>query len=118
MKANIDKSAKVMTDSAWAYGSLPFHFAQHEAVNHSKKEFVRGTAHINSTEAFWSIFKRGVNGTYHHISQQHLNRYLAEFDFRYSNRTALGVEDAERAAKALKGITGKRLTYRQTIRKD
>ena len=82
-------------------------------VDHGKDEYVRGDAHSNTVEGYFSILKRGVNGTFHHISEAHLHRYLAEFDFRYSNRMALGVDDGERAALALKGAEGKRLTYRQ-----
>jgi hypothetical protein len=69
--------------------------------------------HTNTAENFFSVFKRGVVGTYHHISEQHLDRYLAEFDFRYNNRVGLGVNDAARSKKLLKGIVGKRLTYRR-----
>ena len=75
---------------------------------------VRGDAYTNTVESYFALLKRGITGTYHHVSQQHLKRYLAEFDFRYNERSALGVEDAERADKALAGITGKRLTYRRT----
>ena len=75
---------------------------------------MRGGAHVNNCENYFSTFKRGINGVYHHVSQQHLKRYLAEFDFRYNERSALGVEDKARADKALKGIEGKRLTYRRT----
>lgn len=82
-------------------------------VNHGIEEYVRGDAHTNTVEGYFSILKRGIFGVYHHVSQQHLKRYLAEFDFRYNERMALGVNDTERASKALKGIEGKRLTYRQ-----
>ena len=75
---------------------------------------MRGDAHTNTIEGYFSILKRGIIGTYHHVSQQHLKRYLAEFDFRYNERMALGVDDKERAARLLKGIVGKRLTYRRT----
>ena len=75
---------------------------------------MRGDAHSNTAEGFFSILKRGVTGTFHHISEAHLHRYLAEFDFRYSNRSALGVEDTERAAKIIAQAGGKRLTYRRT----
>jgi transposase-like protein len=84
-----------------------------ETVNHSIGEYVRGDAHTNTIESYFATLKRGIIGTYHHVSQQHLKRYLAEFDFRYNERSALGVEDVERATKALRGIVGKRLTYRQ-----
>ncbi len=88
-------------------------FARHEMVDHGKDEYVRGDAHSNTAEGFFSILKRGMIGTYHHISEAHLNRYLAEFDFRHNNRIALGVDDTPRTHKALAGIRGKRLTYRR-----
>src|SRR5215212_6429648 len=91
-------------------------FAKHETVNHGANEYVRGEAHTNTVEGYFSILKRGIVGTYHHVSQQHLKRYLAEFDFRYNERTALGVEDAERAVKAVRGTVGKRVTYQSTNR--
>lgn len=72
-----------------------------------------GKAHTNTVEGYFSILKRGLIGTYHHVGSQHLSRYMSEFDFRYNNRTALGVSDAERTDKALQGISGKRLTYRR-----
>jgi hypothetical protein len=103
-----------MTDENAAYTKLGKEFDGHGTVVHSANEYARlgGFIHVNSAENYFSIFKRGVIGTYHHISEQHLDRYLAEFDFRYNNRSGLGIEDGERAAKALKGIEGKRLTYR------
>jgi hypothetical protein len=86
-------------------------FASHHTTIHSNREFWRGNGnHSNNAENFFSILKRGVIGTYHHYSQQHIHRYLAEFDFRYSTRT---ITDAQRTAEALKGARGKRLTYRQ-----
>jgi len=88
-------------------------FDKHDSVNHSLGEYVRGDIHTNTIEGYFSILKRGINGVYHHVSQQHLKRYLAEFDFRYNERMALGVNDRARSAKAVKGIVGKRLTYRQ-----
>jgi hypothetical protein len=82
-------------------------------VNHSAGEYVaHKTLHSNTVENFFSICKRGVIGTYHHMSEAHLHRYLAEFDFRYNNRSALGCEDGERATRAVKSAKGKRLTYR------
>ena len=86
-------------------------FARHEAVNHGIEKYVRGDASANTVENYFSILKRGITGTYHHVSQQHLKRYLAEFDFRYNERSGLGTTDTERADIALKGIAGKRLTY-------
>jgi transposase-like protein len=84
-----------------------------ESVNHSIGEYVRGNAHTNTIESYFAIMRRGIIGTYHHVSQQHLKRYLAEFDYRYNEREALGVSDAERMAKSVKGIVGRRLTYRR-----
>ena len=82
-------------------------------MNHGVGEYVRDDISTNTVEGYFSIFKRGIYGTYHHVSQEHLKRYLGEFDFRYNHRIALGFDDTERAAIAVKGITGKRLTYRQ-----
>ena len=87
--------------------------ASHGRVNHKEYEYARGPITTNTVEGYFSIFKRGMKGIYQHCSEKHLHRYLSEFDFRYSNRIALGVDDAMRADKALQGITGKRLTYRQ-----
>jgi len=87
-------------------------FANHERVNHSAGEYVRGDAHSNTVESYFATFKRGLIGTYHNVSEAHLKRYLAEFDFRYNERCALGVEDAQRTVKALQGIEGKRLMYK------
>jgi ISXO2 transposase-like protein len=85
----------------------------HETVKHKEGEYVRGgVIHTNTVEGYYSIFKRGMHGVYQHCSEKHLHRYLAEFDFRYSNRVALGIDDSARANNALKGIVGKRLTYR------
>ena len=85
------------------------------AVNHSIEEYVRGSFyHTNTVENYFSILKRGITGVYHHVSADHLKRYLGEFDFRYNYRTKLGYTDRERTTIALKGIVGKRLTYRRT----
>ena len=83
-------------------------------MSHGAGEYVRGEVHTNTLEGFYSIFKRGMRGIYQHCDKKHLHRYMAEFDFRYSNRVAPGADDAERADRALKGIVGKRLTYRTT----
>lgn len=93
----------------------PRSFASHETVNHSKEKYVRGDAYTNTLEGYFSIFKRGMKGIYQHCDEQHLQRYLAEFDFRYSNRIALDVDDFERTIQALAGISGKRLTYKKGI---
>jgi transposase-like protein len=113
MLAHIDDKSVIMTDDAGVYRKLSDDFA-HEVVNHSAEEYVRGDAYTNTIEGYFSILKRGINGTYHHVSQQHLGRYLAEFDFRYNNRSALGVEDEARSERAMRGIVGKRLTYRDS----
>jgi hypothetical protein len=102
-----------MTDEAPAYAKIGDEFAGHGTVNHSKEEYVRAFfSHTNTVEGYFSILKRGITGVYHHVSAQHLHRYLAEFYFRYNERIALGVDDGERADKALCGAAGKRLTYR------
>jgi transposase-like protein len=110
--ANLANESRLMTDQASYYIKLGSEFADHESVDHSKEEWVRGDAHTNTLEGYFSIFKRGMRGTYQHCSEKHLHRYLAEFDFRYNNRVANGVHDEERAEKALKGVKDKRLTYR------
>lgn len=104
----------LMTDELATYGVVGAEFAGHSTVNHSANEYVRlgGFIHTNTAENYFSILKRGIYGVYHHVSEAHLHRYLAEFDFRYSNRVKLGVNDGERATHALRGIIGKRLTYR------
>jgi hypothetical protein len=112
VRANIAKETALMTDEATQYKEVGTEFASHDSVNHSKEEYVRGLAHTNTVEGYYSIFKRGMKGIYQHCSEKHLHRYLAEFDFRYSNRVRLGVDDVERTELAIKGIVGKRLTYR------
>ena len=79
---------------------------------HTAKEYVRGDVHTNSAEGYFSIFKRGMKGIYQHCREKHLHRYLAEYDFRYNHRVNLGYSDGDRAALAVKGAFGKRLTYR------
>lgn len=104
---------KLMTDGEGQYRIIAPMFASHDAVNHGIGEYVRGEAHTNTIEGYFSILKRGITGVYHHVSATHLKRYLAEFDFRYNERMALGVNDTQRAAKAVAGVVGKRLTYVQ-----
>lgn len=111
--SNIAKETALMTDESTIYPRVGATFAFHETVNHKNEEYVRGHAHTNTVEGFYSIFKRGMKGVYQHCAEHHLHRYLAEFDFRYSNRSALGVEDMARAVTALLGAKGRRLTYRQ-----
>jgi hypothetical protein len=110
---NIAKESRLHTDESKLYFGADAHFASHETVKHSAKEYVRGDVHTNSAEGFFSIFKRGMKGIYQHCDEKHLHRYLAEYDFRYNHRSALGIEDGERAALAVKGSAGKRLTYQQ-----
>ena len=105
----------MMTDEGTYYREVGREFASHEMVNHKQEEWVRGMAHTNTAEGFFSIFKRGMTGVYQHCSERHLHRYLAEFDVRYSNRARLGVNDGERAARALKGIVGKRLPIERLV---
>jgi transposase-like protein len=112
LREQIDAATKVYSDDGGA--RLGTEFAEHGTVNHSIGEYVRGDIHTNTIEGYFSILKRGINGVYHHVSQQHLKRYLAEFDFRYNERSALGVEDSERTTKAISGIVGKRLMYRDS----
>ncbi|MGD0565272.1 MAG: IS1595 family transposase [Roseiarcus sp.] len=120
VRANIVREARVMTDEAVQYAKLGDDFAQHDAVDHGRGEYgytERKTGvkiNTNTVEGYYSIFKRGMKGVYQHCAEKHLHRYVAEFDFRYNSRSALGVEDQERASKALAGIHGKRLTYRGT----
>ena len=111
----LDRASNLMTDGEGQYRVLGPMFAQHETVNHSIGEYVRGDAHTNTVEGYFSILKRGIVGVYHHVSETHLKRYLGEFDFLYNERSALGVEDVERATKAVKGVVGKRLTYKKPL---
>lgn len=132
LRANLSREANLMTDEHASYIKLGTEFASHEAVNHKSDEYVRYWNEVtgelrpdgkpvvkttvittNTVEGFFSVFKRGMKGTYQHCAEKHLHRYLSEFDFRYSNRVALGIGDGERADLAVKGAAGKRLTYRQ-----
>jgi transposase-like protein len=112
VQANVAKETSIVTDEAKHYGNLKKGY-YHAMVNHSEDEWVTGPYHTNSAENYYSVFKRGMKGVYQHCSEKHLHRYLAEFDFRYSNRAKLGVDDAKRTDRALRGIEGKRLTYRR-----
>lgn len=104
-----------MTDGAIFYKKVGREFAAHSSVDHSAGEYVReGRHHSNTVENYFSILKRGITGTFLHVSEAHLGRYLAEFDFRYSNRSGLGVNDTMRTDELLRGIGGKRLTYRRS----
>jgi transposase-like protein len=119
IRENINRESHVMTDEASRYSKIGSEFAKHDVVDHSRKEYgytdrETGTKiNTNTIEGYYSIFKRGMKGVYQHCGEKHLHRYLAEFDFRYSNRSKLGVNDASRAAKIVEGAKGKRLQYRR-----
>jgi hypothetical protein len=112
IKTNVLPGTAVMTDEAGQYAHLNKHFASHGFTSHGQGEHVRGDDHTNTVEGFYSVFKRGIKDIYQHCGEKHLHRYIAEFDFRYNNRVRLGVNDKQRTVSALKGIVGKRLTYR------
>jgi transposase-like protein len=109
---NIARETRLMTDESRLYKKVGQEFAAHDTVTHSHGEYVRGEVHTNTVESYFSVFKRGMKGTYQHCKEKHLHRYLAEFDFRHNHRSALGMDDVTRVAKIAKGIEGKRLTYR------
>jgi transposase-like protein len=113
--ANVSRASYLMTDESLVYPKIGEEFAGHGTVNHSAEEYVRATFwHTNTVENYFSILKRGIVGIYHHVSEAHLHRYTAEFDFRYNHRVALGYTDMQRTEIAAAGIYGKRLTYRRT----
>ena len=114
LRENMAREARLMTDEAGHYLHIGREFADHEIVRHGQEEYVRGEAHTNTIEGYFSIFKRGMKGIYQHCQEKHLHRYLAEYDFRYNNRVALGFNDSARTAVALKGAQGKRLLYRDS----
>jgi transposase-like protein len=114
IRENVSREARLMTDSASYYRRGQFDVAEHQTVDHDAEEWARGEAHTNTVESYYSVFKRGMKGTYQHCREKHLHRYAAEFDFRHNTRTALGYNDGERAALAVQGAAGKRLTYRGT----
>ncbi|CAM3286156.1 ISXO2-like transposase domain-containing protein [Sphingomonas antarctica] len=114
VRANVAKEATIMTDEHNAYTKIADHFAGHGTTTHSAGQYVDfndRTIHSNTVEGYFSIFKRGMKGVYQHCGEQHLHRYLAEYEFRYNNRTALGINDSARSDAALRGFVGKRLTY-------
>ncbi len=108
------RDSRFMTDESNIYAGIGWNFASHQTVNHSAKEYVRGDVYTNTAEGYFSVLKRGIYGIYQHVREAHLHRYLAEFDFRYSNRVKLGIDDQKRADLTLVGAKGKRLTYRTT----
>jgi transposase-like protein len=109
---NINPSSDLMTDELPTYRKIGKNFDSHQTVKHRHYEYVRGDVYTNTVEGFFSLLKRGINGVYHHVSKEHLHRYLAEFDFRYNHRK---VEDHDRAISAIAGFTGKRLTYKDSL---
>jgi transposase-like protein len=113
LREQVAKKTRLMTDEAKVYKKIGKDFSSHESVNHSAKEYARGDVTTNTVESSFAILKRGLYGTFHHVSEQHLQRYATEFDFKWNHREKLGFDDAARADVALKGISGKRLTYRR-----
>jgi transposase-like protein len=118
VRENVAKESRLHTDESKLYGGSADHFGAHKTVTHSHQEYVRyeeGEAvHTNTVEGVFSIFKRGMRGVYQHCAEKHLHRYLAEYEFRYNNRVALGVGDIGRTLAAVRGAAGKRLTYHQS----
>jgi transposase-like protein len=121
VRDNLDRESHVVTDEAKRYAELGGEFANHSAVDHSRDEYgytdrkTGVNVNTNTIEGYYSIFKRGMKGVYQHCGERHLHRCLAEFDFRYSNRVALGINDVDRSERALLGVSGKRLTYKAGI---
>jgi transposase-like protein len=122
LRENVAPETKLHTDGSSLYLKVGKEFAEHKSVDHSQEEYVRyeptGIVHNNSAESYFSVFKRGMRGIYQHCQEKHLQRYLAEFDFRHNTRSKLGIEDKQRADLALAGAEGKRLTYRRTNGKE
>jgi transposase-like protein len=114
IRENVRRETRLMTDTASYYRHAKFPTADHEMVNHEAGEYGRGDVHVNTLEGYYSIFKRGMKGVYQHCGEQHLHRYVAEFDFRYNHRIRLGITDTARTTKALRGIVGKRLKYKDS----
>jgi len=115
--ANVEREARIMTDEHSGYRDVKHYFAGHGTTSHGRGEYVNAedrSIHSNTVEGYFSIFKRGMKGVYQFCGEQHLHRYLAEFEFRYNNRAALGIEDTERTDHLLRGVVGKRLTYETT----
>ena len=111
---NVDRETRLMTDESRLYKGSDEVFQSHETVNHGKKEYARGDVYSNTVESYFSVFKRGMRGTYQHCAEKHLHRYLAEFDFRFNKRAKLGCDDDLRTQQLVQGIVGKRLTYQTT----
>ncbi|BBF79690.1 transposase [Asticcacaulis excentricus] len=121
LNANVSEKANLVTDEAHHYKAPGKTFSSHKSVNHAQKEYVNKedkTITTNQIEGFFGIFKRGMRGIYQHCKSHHLRRYLAEFDFRYSNREALGCDDTERTNRAVMGVVGRRLMYQRPERQQ
>lgn len=118
LRQHVSGDARLYTDESNLYAGMSARFADHQTVCHSREEYVRGPVHTNTVEGFFSILKRGIHGVYHHVSRRHLPRYLDEFTFRYTNRTARGVEDGPRAMLAIIGSAGKRLTFKAPTKRS
>jgi transposase-like protein len=120
VRENVHPQSRVHTDASSLYQFAAKEFAEHQSVRHSMGEYVKwdenGAIHNNSCESYFSVFKRGMKGVYQHCSEKHLHRYLAEFDYRHNNRTALGVDDEQRAETVIAQVVGKRLTYKAADR--
>ena len=112
---NVHRESILYTDESRLYSGMNEHFTDHQSVKHRSGEYARGGVHSNTIESYFSIFKRGMRGTYQHCAEKHLHRYLAEFDFRHNRRVALGKDDLTRADAILSGVSGKRLTYETTL---
>jgi hypothetical protein len=112
IRENVAKESRLQTDESLLYREVGKEYAAHETVEHRSKEYARGDVTTNTVEGAFGVFKRGMKGIYQHCAEKHLHRYLSEFDFRYNNRIALGVDDVARTEQLAKGIVGKRLTYR------
>lgn len=113
MRENVHPASRLHTDESRLYNGSADVFATHETVKHSVGEYARGDVHTNSAEGFFGVFKKGMKGVYQHCSEKHLSRYVDEFGFRHNTRSKLGFNDGDRAALAIRGAAGKRLTYRQ-----
>ena len=113
VRENVARESRLHTDESRLYIKVGAEFSSHETVNHSGKEYARGDVHTNSAEGYFSIFKRGMRGIYQHCREKHLHRYLAEYDFRYNHRIAVGIDDAGRFLAVVRAAEGKRLTYQQ-----
>jgi transposase-like protein len=115
LSKHLNDASRLVTDGSNSYKFFMPSKEQHESVDHSRREWARGDVHTNTLEGFFSIFKRGLVGVYQHMDKTHLDRYLAEFDFRQNTRVKLGINDTQRAAIAVQGFKGKRLTYRRSV---